>query len=251
MKVGSIRGLTLEELLRCACPPPLLPYLLSGDDSLVTPCFSPDTELIRGRELTLFKLTTPSVPSTGHTVVSPPSLATSFCHLSSQPYTHPTPSLPPGFPICVPAPCSFPCGRASVPAPHSPFLIRSLSYGHVPVGPPALEHGKHCRADWGPVFSSLIAPQALLTVSSVGFSLISLKLCAVSQGCFNEPHFFRTNCSSSSQHIGAPGFSLFSAALTPTPTPTPNPTTPPPPHALQGTDSLQGVRALSFLPSSL
>lgn len=76
---------------------------------------------------------------------------------------------------------------------------------------------KHCRADWGPVFSSLIAPQALLTVSSVGFSLISLKLCAVSQGCFNEPHFFRTNCSSSSQHIGAPGFSLFSAALTSTP----------------------------------
>lgn len=107
----------------------------------MTPCFSPDTELIRGRELTLFKLTTPSVPSTGHTVVSPPSLATSFCHLSSQPYTHPMPSLPPGFPICVPAPCSFPCGRASVPAPLSPFLIRSLSYGHVPVGPPAPEHG--------------------------------------------------------------------------------------------------------------
>lgn len=56
-----------------------LPYVLSGDASLVAsmPCFSPVTELICGRELTLFKLTTPSVTSTGYTALPPPSLATS------------------------------------------------------------------------------------------------------------------------------------------------------------------------------
>lgn len=89
-----------------------LPYVLSGDASLVASlCFSPVTELIRGRELTLFKLTTPSIYSTGYTAVSPPSLATSCGLLSSQPYTHPMPSLPLGFPVCVPASLS-------------PFLLR-------------------------------------------------------------------------------------------------------------------------------
>lgn len=186
--------------------------------------FSPDTKLIGGRKSTLVKLTTPSVLSTGYTAVSPPSLATSCCCLSSQPYTHPMPSLPPGFPVCVPAPCSFTCGRASVPAPLSPFSSPfSLRHqGPSPVNMFLLDHQLLRMGNTAEQMGRCSALSRILR-SSNSFLRgvlpgIPEAVCCV-PGTLKELHFFRTNSSSSSQHIGAPGFSLFSAALTPQPRP--------------------------------
>lgn len=59
------------------------------------------------------------------------------------------PSWPPGFLVYVAA--------------LSPFFIRLLSCGQVPVGPPAPEYRKHTAEQMGPVSSSLTASRSLLT----------------------------------------------------------------------------------------
>lgn len=140
----------------------------------MAPCFSPDTELIGDGKLTLFKLTTPPVPS------CVPTLTGHFLLLSQFSVLHESRALTALWISCL-CPCSLLLCLWESQCPSSPF---SLPYqGPSPVDtflldPQLLRMGKTAE-QMGSVLSSPTDPPELLTVPSVGFSLVPLKLCAV------------------------------------------------------------------------